>query len=143
MKTVTLFTKTARFSRKTATFHEKRSMSFWVITKYRSFVKERPTRITVDTNTSSEPTSCAVASRKGGVVTLVLSGRPFSSKLNVLFLSHWQPPPKGPDFQILSFRHTKFSKRNCLGSPHPPTRSTLPSTGNPGSATVSGYPWLF
>ena len=31
--------------------------------------------------------------------------------------------------QILSFRHTKFSKHNRLGSPRPPT-------GNPGSATA-------
>ena len=36
--------------------------------------------------------------------------------------------------QILSFWHTKFSKRNRLRSPHPPTRST-PPTGIPGSAT--------
>ena len=41
-KTTMLFTKTAMLFTKTATFHEKRSMSFWVITKYRSFVIERP-----------------------------------------------------------------------------------------------------
>ena len=39
--------------------------------------------------------------------------------------------------QILSFRHTKFSKRNRLGSPHPPHEvHAPPPTGNPGSATA-------
>ena len=39
--------------------------------------------------------------------------------------------PGGPPLRvpILSFWHTKFSKRNCLGSPHPPTRSTPPPYG--------------
>ena len=39
---------------------------------------------------------------------------------------------------ILSFRHTKFSKCNCLGSlrPTPLTRLT-PPTGNPGSTTTT------
>ena len=36
--------------------------------------------------------------------------------------------------QILSFRHTNFSKRSRLGSWRPP-----PPTGNPGSATVKDY----
>ena len=40
-----------------------------------------------------------------------------------------------PRVQILSFLHTKFSKRNRLGSPDPPMRS-MPPMGNPGSATV-------
>ena len=39
--------------------------------------------------------------------------------------------------QILSFRHTKFFKRNRLGSWRPlPTRSTPSPTGNPGSAAA-------
>ena len=42
------------------------------------------------------------------------------------------PPSR---FQMLSFQHTKFSKRNCLGSREPPTRS-MPPTGNPGSTTA-------
>ena len=37
--------------------------------------------------------------------------------------------------QILSFRHTKISERNCLGSPHP-LRGPRPPTGNPGSANA-------
>ena len=37
--------------------------------------------------------------------------------------------------QILSFRHTKFSKCNCLGSRRPPLRGRRTPTGNPGSAT--------
>ena len=36
--------------------------------------------------------------------------------------------------QILSFRHTKFSKHNCLSSPHPLWGPRLP-TGNPGLPT--------
>ena len=44
------------------------------------------------------------------------------------------PPLRVP---ILSFWHTKFSKRNHLGSPHPLLRGPRPPTGNPGSAT--GY----
>ena len=48
---------------------------------------------------------------------------------------HWRiqgalPAPAPLRGQILSFWHTKFSKRNCLKSWHPPTR-------NPGSATVT------
>ena len=39
--------------------------------------------------------------------------------------------------QILSIWHTKFSKRNCLGSQCPPMRSA-PPTGYPGSATGAG-----
>ena len=31
--------------------------------------------------------------------------------------------------QILSFQHTKFSNRNCLGSPHPPYEVHAPPTG--------------
>ena len=42
------------------------------------------------------------------------------------------PPLRVP---ILSFWHTKFSKRNHLGSPHPLLRGPRPPTGNPGSAT--------
>ena len=37
---------------------------------------------------------------------------------------------------ILSFWHTKFSKCNRLGSPHPLLRGPRPPTGNPGSATA-------
>ena len=37
--------------------------------------------------------------------------------------------------QILSFRHTNFSRHNRLGSPRPPMRF-MPPMGNPGSATV-------
>ena len=40
-----------------------------------------------------------------------------------------------PKVQILSFRHTKFSKHTCLGSQCSPTRFTPLPTGNPGSAT--------
>ena len=42
------FTKTATLFTKTTTFHEKRSVSFWVITKYRSFVIERPKILSID-----------------------------------------------------------------------------------------------
>ena len=34
------------------------------------------------------------------------------------------------------FRHTKFSKHNCLGSRRPPYMVDAPPTGNPGSTTV-------
>ena len=37
--------------------------------------------------------------------------------------------------QILSFWHTTFLKRNRLGNPRRPMRSTPPPTGNPDSAT--------
>ena len=43
-------------------------------------------------------------------------------------------PPRVP---ILSFLHTKFPKRNHLGSPRPPYEVHAPPTGNPGSATAN------
>ena len=47
------------------------------------------------------------------------------------------PGARPPRVQILSFRHTKFSKRSCLGSPcPPPPRDPSPSSGNSGSATA-------
>ena len=44
------------------------------------------------------------------------------------------PPPQGSRF-FLTLMHTKFSKRNRLGSPRPPLRGPRPPMGNPGSAT--------
>ena len=44
-----------------------------------------------------------------------------------------QPPPR---VQILSFRHTKFLKRNRLRSPRPPTRSY-----DPPLPYIWGEPW--
>ena len=47
--------------------------------------------------------------------------------------AHAPPPPRDP---ILSFWHTNFMKRSCLGSPRPPYEVHAPPTGNPGSATA-------
>ena len=51
-----------------------------------------------------------------------------------LKLQHWriQVGACPPRVQILSFQHSKFSKRNWLGSQRPPT-------GNPASATVHDH----
>ena len=58
-------------------------------------------------------------------------------------------PPQGS--KILSFGHTKFSKRNRLGSQRPPYEVHAPPTGNPDpplhllfyppQVLVSVYPW--
>ena len=67
--------------------------------------------------------------------------KPHCHKLLIL---HWRiqgahpacAPLRDP---ILSFWHTNFMKCSRLGSPRPPTRSSPPPTGNPGSATILSH----
>ena len=60
----------------------------------------------------------------------------------IICASHWRiqgaPPARALlRVEILSFRHTNFSRRSRLGSRSPPYEVGVPPTGNPGSATAS------
>ena len=73
------------------------------------------------------------------VQTGIIELRPHLLYLNPLAVLHWRMPGARPSphlgVQILSFWHTKFSKRNHLRSPPPYEVHAPPTTGNPGSAT--------